>query len=73
LRQNPFAKKLQTKIVSTKNLRKKRFYEKAAHKILVKLTPMWCFQNALAFLNYSRKRHMKMLIKMTPLVNALGH
>jgi hypothetical protein len=32
---NPFAKKLQTKIVSTKKLRKKLLYEKAARKILV--------------------------------------
>jgi hypothetical protein len=39
LRQNPFAKKLQTQIVSTKKLRKKLSYEKSAHKILVKLTP----------------------------------
>ncbi len=39
LRQNPIAKKLQTQIVSTYKLRKKPLYEKAAHKILVKLTP----------------------------------
>ncbi len=39
LRQNPFAIKLQTQIVSTYKLRKKHSYEKAARKILVKLTP----------------------------------
>jgi len=39
LRQNPFAKKLQTQIVSTEKLCKKLSYEKAARKILVKLTP----------------------------------
>jgi hypothetical protein len=39
LRQNPFAKKLQTQIASKEKLRKKRSYKKAAHKILVKLTP----------------------------------
>ncbi len=39
LRQNPFAKKLQTQIVSTLNLHRKLSYEKAACKILVKLTP----------------------------------
>ncbi len=39
LRQNPFAKILQTQIVSTQKLRKKTFVQKAAHKILVKLTP----------------------------------
>jgi hypothetical protein len=33
LRQNPFAKKLQTQIASTLKLRKKLSYEKAAHKI----------------------------------------
>jgi hypothetical protein len=38
LRQDPFAKKLQTQIVSTQKLRKELWYEKAAHKILVKLT-----------------------------------
>ncbi len=40
LRQNPFAKKLQAQIVSTLMLRKELLYEKAAHKILVKLTPV---------------------------------
>jgi len=39
LHQNPFAKKLHTQIVSTQKLCKKLWYEKAAHKILVKLTP----------------------------------
>jgi hypothetical protein len=40
LRQNPFAKKLQTQNCEhIKELRKKLLYEKAAHKILVKLTP----------------------------------
>jgi hypothetical protein len=39
LRQNPFAKKLQTQIVSTQKLREKLLYEKAACKIFVKLTP----------------------------------
>jgi hypothetical protein len=38
LHQNPFAIKLQTQIVSTLKLCKKLAYEKAAHKILVKLT-----------------------------------
>jgi hypothetical protein len=33
--QNPFAKKLQTQIVSTQKLRKKLLYKKAARKILV--------------------------------------
>jgi hypothetical protein len=37
LRQNPFAKKLQTQLVSTK-VCKELWYEKAAGKILVKLT-----------------------------------
>jgi hypothetical protein len=37
--QNPLTKKLQTQIVSTQKLRKKLLYEKAARKILVKLTP----------------------------------
>jgi hypothetical protein len=37
--QNPFAKKLLTQIVSTEKLRKKLLYEKAAHKILVKVIP----------------------------------
>jgi hypothetical protein len=44
--QNPFAKKLQTQIVSTSKLRKKLLYEKAALKILVKLTPE---RNTLAY------------------------
>jgi hypothetical protein len=39
LHQNPFAKKLQTQTVSTQKLCKKLWYEKAVHKILVKLTP----------------------------------
>ncbi len=39
LRQNPFAKKLQTQIVSTEKLFKKLSYEKATRKMLVKLTP----------------------------------
>jgi hypothetical protein len=39
LRQNPFAKNLQTQIVSTLKLRKKLFYKKADPKILLKLTP----------------------------------
>jgi len=39
LRQNPFAKKLQTQIVSTSKLHKKFLYEKVARKKLVKLTP----------------------------------
>jgi hypothetical protein len=38
--QNPFAKKLQTQIVSTEKLCKKLLYEKAAHKILVQLTAL---------------------------------
>jgi hypothetical protein len=38
LRQNPFAEKLQTQIVSTLKLRKKLLNEKAAHKVWVKLT-----------------------------------
>jgi len=33
LRQNPFAKNLQTQIVSTKKVRKELWYEKAACKI----------------------------------------
>jgi len=36
LRKNPFAKKLVTQIVSTLRLYKELWYEKAAHKILVK-------------------------------------
>jgi hypothetical protein len=39
LRQNPFAKKLQNQFVSTQKLRKKLSYEKAARKMMVKLTP----------------------------------
>jgi hypothetical protein len=38
LRQNPFAQKLETQIVSTLKLFKELWYEKAACKILVKLT-----------------------------------
>jgi hypothetical protein len=38
LHQNPFAKKLQTQIVSTLKVQKELWYEKAACKILVKLT-----------------------------------
>jgi hypothetical protein len=38
LRQNPFARKLQTQIVNTQKLSKKLSYEKAACKILMKLT-----------------------------------
>jgi len=38
LRQNPFAKKLQTHIVSTYKVHKELGYEKAVCKILVKLT-----------------------------------
>jgi hypothetical protein len=38
LRQNPFAKKIQTQIVSTYKVRKELWYEKAACKMLVKLT-----------------------------------
>jgi hypothetical protein len=41
---NPFAKKLQTQIVSTQKLHKKHLYEKAAHKILVKLTLGLCLK-----------------------------
>jgi hypothetical protein len=37
LRPNPYAKKLQTQIVSTQKVRKELWYEKAACKILVKL------------------------------------
>jgi hypothetical protein len=44
LRPNPFAKKLQTQIVSTQKLRKKHLYEKAARKILVKLTLGLCLK-----------------------------
>ncbi len=39
LRQNPFAKKLQTQIVSTQKLRKKLSYEKAGRKMIMKLPP----------------------------------
>ena len=39
LRQNSFDKKLQTQFLSTEKMRKKLSYEKAARKILVKLTP----------------------------------
>jgi hypothetical protein len=39
LRRNCFTKKLQTQIVITEKQRKKLLYEKAARKILVKLTP----------------------------------
>jgi hypothetical protein len=39
MRQNPFVKNLQTQIVRTLKQRKKLLYEKAAHKILVQLTP----------------------------------
>jgi hypothetical protein len=39
LRQNPFAKKLQPQIESTEELRKKLSYKKAAHTILVNMTP----------------------------------
>jgi len=38
LRQNPFAKKLQTQSVITKKVRNELWYERAACKILVKLT-----------------------------------
>jgi hypothetical protein len=38
LRQIPFAKKLQTQIVSTYKLRKKHSYKKGVRKILVILT-----------------------------------
>jgi hypothetical protein len=38
LRQNPLAKKLQTQIVSTRKVRKELWFEKAACKLLVKLT-----------------------------------
>jgi hypothetical protein len=37
--QNPFAKILQTQIVSNEKLRKNLSYKKAAQKIMVKLTP----------------------------------
>ncbi len=40
LRQNLFAKKLQTQIVSTSKVRKELWYGKAACKILAKLTVM---------------------------------
>jgi hypothetical protein len=42
LRQNPFAKKLQTQIVSSKHTKaaQKLSYEKFARKILVKFTPL---------------------------------
>ena len=43
LHQNPFAKKLQTQIVSTEKLCMKLLYEKAARKILAKLTPSLTF------------------------------
>jgi hypothetical protein len=52
LRQNPFAKKLQTQIVSTLKLREKPLCEKAAHKILVKLTPDFLFRAALCELMF---------------------
>jgi hypothetical protein len=38
LHQNPFAKKLETQIVSTQRLCKELWYEKAARKIKVQLT-----------------------------------
>ena len=41
LRQNPCAKKVQTYNVSTKKLLKTLSYEKAARKMLMKLTPDW--------------------------------
>ncbi len=44
LRLNPFAKKLQTQIVSTQKLRKKHLYENAARKILVKFTLGLCLK-----------------------------
>jgi hypothetical protein len=37
-RQNPFAKKLQTQIVSTLKVHKELWYEKASCRILVRLT-----------------------------------
>jgi hypothetical protein len=39
LRLNPFAKNLQTLVVSILKRRKKLLYEKAARKKMVKLTP----------------------------------
>jgi hypothetical protein len=39
LRQYSFTKKVQTLNVSTKKLRAKLLFEKATHKMLVKLTP----------------------------------
>jgi hypothetical protein len=56
LHQNPFAKKLQTQIVSTYKLRKILSYEKAAHKILVKFTLGWkslAVTNTLAYHEHS--------------------
>jgi hypothetical protein len=51
LRQNPFAKKLETQIVSTYRLRKELWYEKTARKILVNLTviPMFFAQLLCAY------------------------
>jgi hypothetical protein len=50
LRQNLFAKKLQTQIVSTEKLCIKLLYEKAARKILAKLTPSLTFVDPLPVL-----------------------
>jgi hypothetical protein len=69
LRQNPFAKKLQTQIVSTLKVRKELWYEKAACNVLLKLTAFKCLQFGFVIFwqkDFGAKAAHKMLVKLTP-------
>ncbi len=66
LRLNPFAKKLQTQIVSTEKLRKKLTYAKAARKILVKLTPGENVLKTFFFVTYQWDNQARMFVSDTP-------
>ena len=76
LRQSPFAKKLQTQIVSTLKVRKQLWYEIAAHKVLVNdshtkvlCTAFKCLQFGFVVFwqkDFGAKAAHKMLVKLTP-------
>jgi len=56
LRKYSFAKKLQIKTVCREMLHKVLLYEKAAHKMLLKLTPAVNFINILHAQNFGAKK-----------------
>jgi len=58
LHQYSFAKKFQSQDVNRENLCKTLFYEKATHKVLMKLTPKGQFTPAIRHSPRVAKRHL---------------